>query len=39
GAGASLAEAGAYAARVGAVAVTRRGAQESYPTADEVEAV
>ncbi|MGW4271127.1 ribokinase [Streptomyces seoulensis] len=39
GAGASLAEAAAYAARVGAVAVTRRGAQESYPTADEVEAV
>ncbi|MFI2640254.1 ribokinase [Streptomyces sp. NPDC018610] len=39
GAGASLAEAATYAARVGAVAVTRRGAQESYPTADEVEAV
>ncbi|MCX4998138.1 ribokinase [Streptomyces longwoodensis] len=37
GAGASLAEAAAYAARVGAVAVTRRGAQESFPTADEVE--
>ncbi|WP_405886700.1 ribokinase [Streptomyces longwoodensis] len=39
GAGASLAEAAAYAARVGAVAVTRRGAQESFPTADEVEAL
>ncbi|GAB1329522.1 ribokinase [Streptomyces sp. NPDC093260] len=39
GAGTSLAEAAAYAARVGAVAVTRRGAQESYPTADEVEDV
>ncbi|MDX2679608.1 ribokinase [Streptomyces sp. NY05-11A] len=36
GAGASLAEAAAYAARVGAVAVTRRGAQESFPTAEEV---
>ncbi|MEU5662972.1 ribokinase [Streptomyces longwoodensis] len=39
GAGASLAKAAAYAARVGAVAVTRRGAQESFPTADEVEAL
>ncbi|GAB7184417.1 PfkB family carbohydrate kinase [Kitasatospora sp. Ki12] len=39
GAGASLAEAAAYAARVGAVAVTRRGAQESFPTAEEVEAL
>ncbi|MEH0544478.1 ribokinase [Streptomyces sp. B21-105] len=39
GTGASLAEAAAYAARVGAVAVTRRGAQESFPTADEVEAL
>ncbi|MFF8590645.1 ribokinase [Streptomyces sp. NPDC015220] len=39
GAGESLAEAAAYAARVGAVAVTRRGAQESYPTAAEVDAV
>lgn len=39
GAGASLAEAAAYAARVGAVAVTRRGAQESFPTAAEVEAL
>ncbi|MDQ0683986.1 ribokinase [Streptomyces achromogenes] len=39
GTGSSLAEAAAYAARVGAVAVTRRGAQESFPTADEVEAL
>ncbi|GAA2228589.1 ribokinase [Streptomyces nogalater] len=39
GAGASLADAAAYAARVGAAAVTRRGAQESYPTAAEVEAL
>ncbi|QNP72592.1 ribokinase [Streptomyces roseirectus] len=39
GGGASLAEAAAYAARVGAVAVTRRGAQESFPTAEEVEAL
>lgn len=39
GAGAPLAEAAAYAARVGAVAVTRRGAQESFPTAEEVEAL
>ncbi|MGW5100301.1 ribokinase [Streptomyces sp. NPDC004100] len=39
GAGAPLAEAAAHAARVGAVAVTRRGAQESYPTADEVAAL
>ncbi|MER5430641.1 ribokinase [Streptomyces sp. NPDC002588] len=39
GAGASLAEAAAYAARVGAAAVTRRGAQESFPTAEEVEAL
>ncbi|MFC9928789.1 ribokinase [Streptomyces sp. NPDC127190] len=37
GAGATLAGAAAYAARVGAAAVTRRGAQESYPTAAEVE--
>ncbi|WP_432026940.1 ribokinase [Streptomyces sp. 1222.5] len=37
GAGAPPAEAAAYAARVGAAAVTRRGAQESYPTAAEVE--
>ncbi|MGQ4360149.1 ribokinase [Streptomyces sp. SAS_272] len=39
GTGSSLTEAAAYAARVGAAAVTRRGAQESFPTADEVEAV
>ncbi|MFB7456486.1 ribokinase [Streptomyces sp. NPDC056188] len=39
GAGASLEEAAAYAARVGAVAVTRRGAQESYPSAAEVDAL
>ncbi|MFI9547021.1 ribokinase [Streptomyces sp. NPDC052016] len=39
GTGASLADAAAYAARVGAVAVTRRGAQESFPTAEEVEAL
>ncbi|MFD5468215.1 ribokinase [Kitasatospora sp. NPDC127059] len=38
GAGASPTEAAGYAARVGAAAVTRRGAQESYPTAEEVEA-
>ncbi|GHD43706.1 MULTISPECIES: ribokinase [Streptomyces] len=31
-----LAEAAAYAARVGAAAVTRAGAQESFPTAEEV---
>ncbi|WP_108999552.1 ribokinase [Streptomyces rishiriensis] len=39
GAGASLAQAAAYAARVGAVSVTRRGAQESFPTAEEVDAL
>ncbi|MFE2354770.1 ribokinase [Streptomyces parvulus] len=39
GAGDSLAEAAAYAARVGAVAVTKPGAQESYPTAAEAEAL
>ncbi|MGP4088223.1 ribokinase [Streptomyces sp. KR55] len=39
GAGASLAEAAAYAARVGAAAVTKRGAQESFPTAAEVAAL
>ncbi|MEU0671792.1 ribokinase [Streptomyces sp. NPDC006172] len=39
GAGSSPAEAAAYAARVGAVAVTRRGAQESFPTAQEVDAL
>lgn len=38
GAGSALAEAAAYAARVGAAAVTKRGAQESYPTASEVDA-
>ena len=37
--GAALPEAAAYAARVGAAAVTRPGAQESYPTAEEVEAL
>ncbi|MEU9439743.1 ribokinase [Streptomyces sp. NPDC048304] len=37
--GADLADAAAYAARVGAAAVTRRGAQESYPTPEEVEAL
>lgn len=36
GQGDSLAEAARFAVRVGAVAVTRRGAQESYPTAEEV---
>lgn len=36
GLGDELPEAAAYAARVGAASVTRRGAQESYPTADEV---
>lgn len=36
GLGEDLATAAAYAARVGAASVTRRGAQESYPTADEV---
>ncbi|MGW5537361.1 ribokinase [Streptomyces sp. NPDC004009] len=39
GAGAALPEAAAYAALVGAAAVTRRGAQESYPTAAEAEAL
>ncbi|MDQ0581144.1 ribokinase [Streptomyces rishiriensis] len=39
GTGSSLAGAAAYAARVGAVAVTRRGAQESFPTAQEVDAL
>ncbi|MFI7503493.1 ribokinase [Streptomyces sp. NPDC049687] len=39
GTGASLVEAAAYAARVGAAAVTRRGAQESFPTAEEVAAL
>ncbi|MEV6961307.1 ribokinase [Streptomyces sp. NPDC051207] len=36
GAGESLAGAAAYAARVGAAAVTKPGAQESFPTAAEV---
>ncbi|MFJ7771580.1 ribokinase [Streptomyces sp. NPDC097107] len=39
GTGESLAEAAAYAARVGAAAVTRAGAQASYPTAAEAEAL
>jgi ribokinase len=39
GAGSALAEAASYASRVGAVAVTRKGAQDSFPTADEVEAL
>jgi ribokinase len=39
GAGASLADAAAYAARVGAAAVTRAGAQASFPTAEEVAAL
>ncbi|MFI6205179.1 ribokinase [Streptomyces sp. NPDC051041] len=39
GTGATLEEAAAYAARVGAVAVTREGAQESFPTAAEVDAL
>ncbi len=39
GAGASLEEAASYASRVGAAAVTRPGAQESFPTAAEVEAL
>ncbi|MFE4664015.1 ribokinase [Streptomyces sp. NPDC056716] len=36
GQGESLVEAASYAARVGAAAVTKAGAQESYPTAEEV---
>ncbi|MEU3789007.1 ribokinase [Streptomyces fructofermentans] len=39
GAGERLADAAAYAARVGAVAVTREGAQASFPTAEEVAAL
>jgi ribokinase len=39
GTGSDLGEAAAYAARVGAAAVTRKGAQESFPTADEVAAL
>ncbi|MFD5567282.1 ribokinase [Streptomyces cadmiisoli] len=38
GQGDELADAAAFAARVGAVAVTRAGAQDSYPTAAEVAA-
>ncbi|CAM5663504.1 Ribokinase OS=Streptomyces alboniger OX=132473 GN=rbsK PE=3 SV=1 [Streptomyces alboniger] len=38
GAGSSLAEAAAYASRVGAAAVTKQGAQDSFPTAAEVPA-
>ncbi|MFZ3557678.1 ribokinase [Streptomyces sp. BH055] len=36
GTGESLAESAAYAAKVGAAAVTKEGAQASYPTAEEV---
>ncbi|MGQ4347152.1 ribokinase [Streptomyces sp. SAS_275] len=39
GRGESLPEAAGYAARVGAAAVTRAGAQESFPTAEEVAAL
>ncbi|GAA3303792.1 hypothetical protein GCM10020295_53290 [Streptomyces cinereospinus] len=39
GRGDALTEAAAYAARVGAAAVTRAGAQESYPTPHEVDAL
>ncbi|MBJ6638780.1 ribokinase [Streptomyces sp. DHE7-1] len=39
GSGAALPAAASYAALVGAAAVTRRGAQESYPTAAEAEAL
>ncbi|MEU1052160.1 ribokinase [Streptomyces sp. NPDC005876] len=39
GTGESLAQAAAYAARVGAAAVTKAGAQASYPTAAEAEAL
>ncbi|MGW0823632.1 ribokinase [Streptomyces sp. NPDC002845] len=39
GAGAGLAEAAGYAARVGAAAVTKAGAQESFPTAEEAAAL
>ncbi|MFF7752691.1 ribokinase [Streptomyces sp. NPDC007971] len=39
GAGASLVDAARYAARVGAAAVTKRGAQESFPTAAEADAL
>ena len=36
GTGSSLTEAAAYASRVGAAAVTKQGAQDSFPTAQEV---
>ncbi|HET9381099.1 MAG TPA: PfkB family carbohydrate kinase, partial [Streptomyces sp.] len=36
GAGESLAEAAAYAVRVGAAAVTKPGAQNSFPAAEDV---
>ncbi|MBO4260905.1 ribokinase, partial [Streptomyces griseorubiginosus] len=39
GSGASLVEAAGYAARVGAAAVTKEGAQVSFPTAEEVDAL
>ncbi|GGX64257.1 ribokinase [Streptomyces minutiscleroticus] len=39
GRGEALAEAAGYAARVGAAAVTKEGAQASYPTAQEVDAL
>jgi ribokinase len=39
GAGSPLAEAAGYAARVGAAAVTKEGAQVSFPTAAEVDAL
>ncbi|WP_372351387.1 ribokinase [Streptomyces sp. KL116D] len=39
GTGESLADAAAYAAKVGAAAVTKEGAQASYPTAEEVAAL
>ena len=39
GAGSALAEAARYAARVGAAAVTKEGAQVSFPTAEEVDAL
>jgi ribokinase len=39
GTGSSLADAAAYAARVGAAAVTKEGAQVSFPTAEEVQAL
>jgi len=39
GTGSTLAEAAGYAARVGAAAVTKEGAQVSFPTAEEVDAL